>query len=123
MNITKRTGPARSATRCSAPKMRSSSSSGVITVGLPPRAGPQTPFRYHPRPHGRPRHHLPRRQPRDTEGSPANPPPAPHGQVPGIVYGGGGVPAFAVDARILRNTLRAARGVIEVAIDGAAATP
>ena len=46
------------------------------------------------------------------------------GFVPGIVYGGGEAPqAFAVDARILRNTLAHAHAVIEVSLDGAATTP
>src|SRR5918997_798487 len=40
--------------------------------------------------------------------------------VPGVIYGGGEEPQhFAVDARILRNTLAHAAQVIEVAIDGA----
>jgi large subunit ribosomal protein L25 len=43
------------------------------------------------------------------------------GMVPGVVYGGGEEPEyFAVDARILRNTLAHAGQVIEVAIDGGA---
>jgi large subunit ribosomal protein L25 len=42
------------------------------------------------------------------------------GLVPGVIYGGGEDPQpFAVDARILRNTLAHAAQVIEVAIDGA----
>lgn len=46
------------------------------------------------------------------------------GLVPGVVYGGQGEPhPFAVDARILRNTLVHAHAVIEVSIDGAGATP
>ena len=45
------------------------------------------------------------------------------GQVPGVIYGGGDEPQhFAVDARILRNTLAHAGQVIEVAIDGGATT-
>jgi large subunit ribosomal protein L25 len=45
------------------------------------------------------------------------------GLVPGVVYGGGDEPQhFAVDARTLRNTLAHAGQVIEVAIDGGAAT-
>jgi large subunit ribosomal protein L25 len=41
------------------------------------------------------------------------------GQVPGVIYGGGDEPQhFAVDARILRNTLAHAGQVIEVSIDG-----
>jgi large subunit ribosomal protein L25 len=42
------------------------------------------------------------------------------GLVPGVIYGGGEDPQhFAVDARLLRNTLAHAAQVIEVAIDGA----
>ena len=44
------------------------------------------------------------------------------GLVPGVVYGGAEEPQhFAVDARVLRNTLAHAGQVIEVAIDGGAA--
>jgi large subunit ribosomal protein L25 len=46
------------------------------------------------------------------------------GQVPGVIYGGeGGPELFAVDARILRNTLARSGAIIEVAVDGAAANP
>ena len=46
------------------------------------------------------------------------------GLVPGVVYGGGDEPAtFAVDARILRNTLARSGQIIEISLDGAAATP
>jgi large subunit ribosomal protein L25 len=42
------------------------------------------------------------------------------GLVPGVIYGGGEDPQpFAVDARILRNTLAHAAQVIEVAVEGA----
>jgi large subunit ribosomal protein L25 len=42
------------------------------------------------------------------------------GSVPGVIYGGGDEPQhFAVDARLLRNTLSHAAQVIEVAIGGA----
>jgi large subunit ribosomal protein L25 len=44
--------------------------------------------------------------------------------VPGVIYGGDSGPEhFAVDARILRNTLAHAHAVIEVSLDGAAGTP
>jgi large subunit ribosomal protein L25 len=44
--------------------------------------------------------------------------------VPGVIYGGdSGCEHFAVDARILRNTLAHAHAVIEVSVDGAKATP
>ena len=46
------------------------------------------------------------------------------GLVPGVIYGGGDEPAtFAVDGRILRNTLAHSGQIIEVSLDGAAATP
>ncbi len=46
------------------------------------------------------------------------------GLVPGVIYGGDGVPEhFAVDARILRNTLAHAGAVLEVTIDGGTGTP
>jgi large subunit ribosomal protein L25 len=46
------------------------------------------------------------------------------GQVPGVMYGGDGEPLlFAVDARILRNTLARSGAIIEVAVDGAAPNP
>ncbi len=46
------------------------------------------------------------------------------GKVPGVVYGGGDEPvSFAVDARILRQTLAHAGAVIELSVEGAAAGP
>ena len=46
------------------------------------------------------------------------------GQVPGIIYGGeGGPQLFAVDARILRNTLARSGAILEVALDGGATSP
>jgi large subunit ribosomal protein L25 len=46
------------------------------------------------------------------------------GQVPGVIYGGDGGPQlFAVDARILRNTLAHSGAVIEVTVDGEAPGP
>jgi large subunit ribosomal protein L25 len=46
------------------------------------------------------------------------------GLVPGVIYGGGDEPeTFAVDARVLRNTLAHSGQVIEVSLDGATATP
>ena len=46
------------------------------------------------------------------------------GQVPGILYGGDGGPQlFAVDARILRNTLARSGAILEVAVDGGATAP
>ena len=46
------------------------------------------------------------------------------GLVPGVIYGGGEEPEhFAVDARILRNTLAHAGAILEVSIDGGGGTP
>jgi large subunit ribosomal protein L25 len=46
------------------------------------------------------------------------------GQVPGVIYGGDGRPElFAVDGRILRNTLARSGAIIEVALDGGATAP
>jgi large subunit ribosomal protein L25 len=46
------------------------------------------------------------------------------GQVPGVIYGGDGEPQlFAVDGRVLRNTLAHSGAIIEVAVDGGAASP
>jgi large subunit ribosomal protein L25 len=46
------------------------------------------------------------------------------GQVPGVIYGGGAEPRlFAVDARILRNTLAHSGAILEVAVDGSAPGP
>ena len=46
------------------------------------------------------------------------------GLVPGVIYGGDGGPEhFAVDGRILRNTLAHAGAILQVSIDGAAETP
>jgi large subunit ribosomal protein L25 len=46
------------------------------------------------------------------------------GQVPGVIYGGGDEPRlFAVDARVLRNTLAHAGAILEVTIDGGSPSP
>jgi large subunit ribosomal protein L25 len=46
------------------------------------------------------------------------------GRVPGVLYGGAGGPEhFAVDARILRNTLANAGQVLQVSLDGGQASP
>jgi large subunit ribosomal protein L25 len=46
------------------------------------------------------------------------------GLVPGVIYGGGEDPqTFAVDARILRNTLAHSGAVIEISLDGGKGTP
>jgi len=46
------------------------------------------------------------------------------GLVPGVIYGGEGGPEhFAVDARILRNTLARSGAILEVSIDGGSGVP
>jgi large subunit ribosomal protein L25 len=46
------------------------------------------------------------------------------GLVPGVIYGGGDTPVhFAVDARILRNTLAHSGAILEVSLDGATGSP
>lgn len=46
------------------------------------------------------------------------------GQVPGVIYGGDGTPElFAVDARILRNTLARSGAILEVTLDGGGTAP
>jgi large subunit ribosomal protein L25 len=46
------------------------------------------------------------------------------GQVPGIIYGGDGGPQlFAVDGRILRNTLAHSGAILEIALDGGEPAP
>src|SRR3954467_14547601 len=46
------------------------------------------------------------------------------GSVPGVIYGGGAEPAhFAVDARILRNTLAHSGAILQGSVDGAADAP
>jgi len=46
------------------------------------------------------------------------------GRVPGIIYGGDGRPQlFAVDGRILRNTLARSGAILEVAVDGGDTAP
>ena len=46
------------------------------------------------------------------------------GQVPGVIYGGNGQPQlFAVDGRILRNTLAHGGAILEVALDGGESAP
>jgi large subunit ribosomal protein L25 len=46
------------------------------------------------------------------------------GNVPGVIYGGDGEPShFAVDARILRNTLAHSGAILDISIDGGNASP
>ena len=46
------------------------------------------------------------------------------GQVPGVIYGGDGdAELFAVDGRILRNTLARSGAILEISVDGGGARP
>src|SRR3954452_9974563 len=46
------------------------------------------------------------------------------GNVPGVIYGGDAEPShFAVDARILRNTLAHSGAILDVSIDGGTPSP
>jgi large subunit ribosomal protein L25 len=46
------------------------------------------------------------------------------GQVPGVIYGGDGEPQlFAVDGRILRNTLAHSGAILQITVDGGDANP
>jgi len=46
------------------------------------------------------------------------------GQVPGVIYGGeGGPELFAVDGRILRNTLAHSGAILEISVDGGTTAP
>jgi large subunit ribosomal protein L25 len=63
-------------------------------------------------------------EPRDPAGSRAARRLRRTGKVPGVLYGGGEDPvAFAVDSRILRQTLAHAGAVIDLSVDGSAGTP
>jgi large subunit ribosomal protein L25 len=62
--------------------------------------------------------------PRDPEGSRSARRLRREGFVPGVIYGGDGEPEhFAVDARILRNTLAHSGAILEVSIGGGKGTP
>ena len=61
---------------------------------------------------------------RDPEGSRATRRLRRAGNVPGVIYGGDGEPShFAVDARILRNTLAHSGAILDVALAGGAKAP
>jgi large subunit ribosomal protein L25 len=61
---------------------------------------------------------------RPTEGSRAARRLRRQGLVPGVLYGGDDEPeTFAVEGRVLRNTLARAGALLEVSIDGGAGTP
>src|SRR5215207_5069073 len=94
---------------------------------LPPSRGRETGFRYHPLP-------LMAASPdtssrldltaRSAEGSRSARRLRRTGMVPGVIYGGSGEPElFAVDGRVLRNTLARSGAILEVAVDGGATAP
>ena len=61
---------------------------------------------------------------RDPEGSRSTRRLRRSGNVPGVIYGGDGEPShFAVDARILRNTLAHSGAILDVDIDGGTPAP
>jgi large subunit ribosomal protein L25 len=61
---------------------------------------------------------------RDPEGSRATRRLRRSGNVPGVIYGGEGEPShFAVDARILRNTLAHSGAILDVDLDGGQPAP
>jgi large subunit ribosomal protein L25 len=61
---------------------------------------------------------------RDPEGSRATRRLRRAGNVPGVIYGGDGEPShFAVDARILRNTLARSGAILDIALDGGTTAP
>jgi large subunit ribosomal protein L25 len=61
---------------------------------------------------------------RDPEGSRSARRMRREGLVPGVVYGGGDEPLhFAVDGRILRNTLARSGAILQVTVDGGSTTP
>jgi large subunit ribosomal protein L25 len=61
---------------------------------------------------------------RDPEGSRSARRLRREGLVPGVLYGGGAEPQhFAVDGRILRNTLAHSGAILEVSVDGGAGSP
>lgn len=61
---------------------------------------------------------------RDPEGSRATRRLRRAGNVPGVIYGGDGEPShFAVDARILRNTLAHSGAILDIALDGGSKAP
>ena len=118
----KSTTPSTRATTWSAPKMTINSSSGDITRRLPIQSRCETGVRYHP---------LPLMAAstdtsttldltaRAAEGSRSARRLRRTGQVPGIIYGGDSEPElFAVDGRILRNTLARSGAILQIAIDG-----
>ena len=118
--MTKSSTPSASATRCSAPKITMSSSSGLITSQSTPGGAFARPgfATIGCRLMASTDSTLPVTA-RAPEGSRSARRLRREGLVPGVIYGGGDEPQhFAVDARTLRNTLAHAGQVIEVAVDG-----
>ena len=123
----KRTTPSASATTWRAPKIDHQLLIGRHDEILPIHAGGATAFRYHRMP--------PMAASTDTsttldltsraaEGSRSARRLRRTGQVPGVIYGGDGdAELFAVDGRILRNTLARSGAILQISVDGAAPGP
>jgi large subunit ribosomal protein L25 len=107
--------------------MTISSSSGDITEAYPVLEGHKTGLRYHPLPlmaASTDTSTTLALTSRTAEGSRSARRLRRTGQVPGVIYGGGDEPElFAVDGRILRNTLAHSGAILEVAVDGGATAP
>src|SRR3954447_16087526 len=119
--------------------MTISPSSGATLARLPPEPRDQTSFRYHGTPLAAPvstRLRAPTTTTmaadtnklsltaRDPEGSRSARRLRREGLVPGVIYGHGDAPQhFAVDGRILRNTLAHAAAILQISLDGGGDTP
>src|SRR3954454_14936269 len=119
--------------------MTISPSSGATLARLPPEPRDQTSFRYHGTPFAAPvstRLRAPTTTTmaadtnklsltaRDPEGSRSARRLRREGLVPGVLYGGGEEPQhFAVDGRILRNTLAHSGAILQVSVDGSSGSP
>ena len=107
--------------------MTINSSSGDITEIVPVLDGRETGLRYHPLPlmaASTDTSATLALTSRTAEGSRSARRLRRTGQVPGVIYGGGDGPElFAVDGRILRNTLAHSGAILEVAVDGGATAP
>src|SRR4051794_12542236 len=138
-NRANRTPPRISAARCRDAKMTISPSSGATLARLPPEPREQTSFRYHGTPLAAPVSTRPRAPitttmaadtnklsltARDPEGSRSARRLRREGLVPGVIYGHGDAPQhFAVDGRILRNTLAHSGAILQISLDGGGDTP
>ena len=118
----KRTTPSARAMTWRAPKITISSSSGDMAESYPYAGAVITGVRYHPLPLMATATDTSAKldvTSREAEGSRSARRLRRTGQVPGIIYGGDGEPElFAVDGRILRNTLARSGAILEVAVDG-----